>query len=101
MYLGNLHVSPLSRLWNTQSMQSYRLTDEPMRKSQDSDDEDEQDESKGRGRKLALKNKQKTKKSLSGKTINFETIHQMKNDINELAEDKIEKQAMMEVLFGT
>ena len=41
------------------------------------------------------------KKSLEGRVINFETIHQMKNDVTELAEDKIEKQALLEVLFDT
>ena len=40
---------------------------------------------------MQLKQKSAAKKSLEGKVINFETIHQMKNDITELAEDKIEK----------
>jgi hypothetical protein len=31
-YIGNLHVSPLSRLWNTQSRHSVVITDEPRRK---------------------------------------------------------------------
>ena len=100
VYLGNLHVSPISRLWNTQSMQSVTMTDEPKQK-RDDEDEDDGEQAKGRGRKLALKNKQKAKKTLEGRVINFETIHQMKNDFSQLAEDKIEKQALMEVLFGT
>ena len=48
-----------------------------------------------------MKQKPAAKKSLEGKVINFGTIHQMKNDVTELAEDKIEKQALLEVLFDT
>lgn len=41
------------------------------------------------------------KKSLSNKFIDFDSIHSMKVDTNELAEHKIEKQAMLEAIFGT
>ena len=33
--------------------------------------------------------------------LNFDNIHKMKSNYDESAEEKIEKQAMMEVLFNT
>jgi len=55
MYLGNFHVSPISRLWNTQT--TILGTKDIKKTEKQSNDEE------GRGRKLALKGK-KEKKSL-------------------------------------
>ena len=41
VYLGSVHVSPISRLWNTQSMQSVTMTEDPKRRNHEDDSEDE------------------------------------------------------------
>ena len=62
VYLGNVHVSPIARQWNTFEYSS-----------------------------------EKELKKLG----DFGSVHKMSKNYNELAEEKIEKQAMMEALFGT
>ena len=93
VYLGNLHVSPVSRLWNTQPTQLPSKSDKetPSKPKAEEDNEEGDDEyAKGKGRKLAS-NAKNEKKSLSNKFIDFDSIHSMKVDTNELAEHKIEK----------
>ena len=70
----------------------------PKRESEE--DNGNQEEAQGRGRKLLLKKK---KEGVDQKYIykDFDSIHRTKNNYEELAEDKIEKQAMMEALFDT
>jgi hypothetical protein len=41
VYLGSVHVSPISRLWNTQSMQSVTMTEDPKRRNHEDESEDE------------------------------------------------------------
>lgn len=91
VYLGSFHVSPISRLWNTQT--TILGTKDIKEKQQEGEDG-------GRGRKLALKGK-KEKRSLENQIIDFDMIHQIDQKREELAEDKIEKQALMEALFGS
>ncbi len=43
----------------------------------------------------------KRNKKPAKRIIDFSTIHQVKNDPEEPAEYKIEKQALLEALFGT
>lgn len=62
VYLGNMHVSPITRLWNTQTISAGK---EPTRK------EEREDGDSGRGRKVAKK--APTKKAQ--RSIEFETIH--------------------------
>ncbi len=78
VYLGNIHVSPISRLWNTSTMLSVG--------GDDNTDTIKQEKSK----KLSLDNFK-----------DFKDFHKMKVDFEELAEEKIEKQAMMEAIFNT
>ena len=105
VYLGNFHVSPISRLWNTQTTNLGAKDIKQKEKTQQQDDDaetqgDGEEENRGRGRKLALKRKQE-KKSLENQIIDFDMIHQIDQKRNEMAEDKIEKQALMEALFGS
>lgn len=105
VYLGNFHVSPISRLWNTQTtiLGAKDIKQKEKKQQQDDDAEaqgDGEEENRGRGRKLALKSK-KEKKSLENQIIDFDMIHQIDQKRNEMAEDKIEKQALMEALFGS
>jgi hypothetical protein len=88
VYLGKMHVSPLTRLWNTQTTS---LSLEPTRI------EEKEDEDSGRGRKVAKKSPVKK----AQRSIEFETIHHVKTDYAEAAEHKLEKQALLEALFGT
>lgn len=82
VYLGNIHVSPLARAWNTNTLGAEKLNPpgQPKKKS------------------VLLK---KRKKQTDG-FIEFENIHFLKNDnLEESAESKIEKQALLEVICGT
>ena len=105
VYLGNFHVSPISRLWNTQTTilgaKDIKQKERPQQQDDDAEAQDDgEEENRGRGRKLALKSK-KEKKSLENQIIDFDMIHQIDQKRNEMAEDKIEKQALMEALFGS
>ena len=57
MYLGNFHVSPISRLWNTQTtimgMKDFNKDAKTVYSDPDQS-EDEEAKPRGRGRKLAL-----------------------------------------------
>ncbi len=77
-------MSPISRLWNTQTAAVVTP-------------EHELEEEEGQGRKVVNKRNKKPAKRI----IDFSTIHQVKNDPEEPAEYKIEKQALLEALFGT
>ncbi len=79
VYLGTLHVSPISRLWNTQTSlmgtKDHHLGSKVREAANNPDETDGEDgESRGRGRKLALKNK-KEKSSLENQIIDFDLIH--------------------------
>jgi hypothetical protein len=86
VYLGNLHISPISRLWNTQTTQlGMTKPKEEVKKKEDDDDDQESDDEneRGRGRKLKLKKDAKEeKKSMQNQIIDFESIHTLKWDRN-------------------
>lgn len=68
VYTGNVHVSPVARIWNTNTLG---------------------------------KPKQRPKDSKGTNFTSFMDIHKMTYDVEENAEVKIEKQALLEALFQT
>eukprot|EP00347_Sterkiella_histriomuscorum_P017372 403349636 len=113
VYCGNIHVSPLSRLWNTTDVikqeqvkvqRENQLEEEQpkskLKLSNSHQDEDSEDESLTK--KPRYKNKKSVRPSIKDlRSQQLGDFHKMQQNHEELAEHKIEKQALMEALFQT
>lgn len=89
VYLGNWHVSPLSRLWNT-NLSSVSSQQAHIEKSK-------AENTSKRGKSVLL-----PRKSVLKKSNDFDDIHKVDlYKTKETAEEIIEKHAMLEALFQT
>ena len=84
-YVGNLHIKPISRIWNT-----YRLDKDYGHVPKRSSMED-------KVRKSVLKPEKKVRPF----TLDSTKLSQMEYNINEPVEEKIAKHAILEALFQT
>ena len=86
-YLGNLHIKPISRVWNTYKLDrdfthvKQKATPSNMKHPKD-----------------VLKPQEKLTRPF---TLDYTKISQMEYNIEEPAEEKIAKHAILEALFGT
>ncbi|CDW79079.1 UNKNOWN [Stylonychia lemnae] len=96
-YIGNIHLSPVSRIWNTNKS---RRQDKGQSNIDRSQEEDVEQTTGGRAVKHQLKKSVKPNPlNLAGQELR--DFHYMRQNFDELAEEKIEKQALMEALFQT
>lgn len=91
-YLGNVHVQPIARLWNTYSSDGVYSSAEALGKEETTP------------RKSVLLSKQREQRRKGVKSdfvLDYVKLSQMRYDNDTPAEEKIAKQALMEALFET
>jgi len=81
-YLGNLHLSPIQRMWNTSKNSAPGFAENPEAKK----------------KSVLLKNRPKKKHNYE---LNYLNQCRLEMRSDETAEEKIAKQALLEALFQT